>query len=240
MILPQTKPSRLLLIITLGALSFGALFYFAQNRIGDTAATSKLQPVVTAHAQEFPPSVNATTPAAVTPQSEITLSDVDLKKWETFHAIEQSNNDNDPRLDSDLKNLSENLRASLHKHYVGLAPEKRNQRGLVVYIIARDIKTIQDLDFLRSVYEEAPCLSMESCGSRGEHDPHLASIDESSLNYPQLVGLYQLEKQMQLNPKLLSDPNFRDRLLAAIQQASKFPVPAIQKKAEELLAKIQQ
>ena len=52
-----------------------------------------------------------------------------------------------------------------------------------------------------------------------------------------MAALYQLEQQLNVNPNLFRDPNKKDYFLSIIEQALKFPVPAVQKKAAEIQAK---
>lgn len=55
------------------------------------------------------------------------------EKKEIIEDILISKKDNDPRIDKDLKNLSEDERIYIQNKYFSLAPEDLNSRGLLVY-----------------------------------------------------------------------------------------------------------
>jgi hypothetical protein len=185
-------------------------------------------------------SLTAAKPSATPPAAALieaapkTLSVDEQKKWEALREILSSKNDNDPRLDKDLKNLSQNFHAELYDVYQKLPMEKRNERGLVAFLIARDLKSEKDFDFLKSIYNESPCLSLGDCTTRAASDPHLSNIDEGSMNYPQLTVLYQLQSQLNAKNKAFENGGFREQLKGLLTQAAQFPVPNVQKKAEEI------
>ena len=162
------------------------------------------------------------------------LSQAEQKLWNHFEEILASRNDNDPRV-GDLKNLSPEFRKSLFEKYNSLKPEDRNSRGFIVFLIAKDIRSASDLEFLQKVYQEPPCFSLENCsGGVADEDPHTAGVNQTTLNYPQLAGLYQLERQLETNPNLLKDPSLRAGVLATLKQAEAFPVPVIRQRAEQI------
>src|SRR5207302_220894 len=80
--------------------------------------------------------------------------------------ILRSRNDNDPRLDADFNDLSAETKRRFREKYGALAPEKRNERGTVVYLLGRNINDDRDWDFLREVAGEPPCLSLSDCSKR--------------------------------------------------------------------------
>ena len=120
-------------------------------------------------------------------------------QWQELQEIITSKNDNDPRLDQDFKILSEELHYLLIQKYSEIPEEDRNQRGLIVFLISRDLKYLEDLKFLKNIFKENPCLSLNNCNVLDSTDPHHSGIEQSSLNYPQLSALYQLEKQLTTN-----------------------------------------
>jgi hypothetical protein len=122
-------------------------------------------------------------------------------------------------------------------YYRNLVPEKRNERGLVSFLIAREMNSAEDFDFLREVMAEEPCLSMQDCKVLSPKDPHLGSVDEVSLNYPQLVVLYQLEGRLQKDPQLLADPNKKAQIRSLLSQSLNSSLPKIHDKAEEIQRK---
>jgi len=166
------------------------------------------------------------------------LSQEDKKSWASFEEIMVSKNDNDPRIDQNLRHLSEPMREIMMQKYSDLPQEKRNERGLIAFLIARDLKSPQDIEFLKEIYNERPCLSLENCAAASkDEDPHHSGMDHVSLNYPQMVALYQLDAQLTQRPELLNDPAFKTRVRNLLDLASRFDAPSVQKKAEELRAK---
>lgn len=165
------------------------------------------------------------------------LSFESRQKFEIVQDILSSKNDNDPRIDVELKTLDPLLKLVLQEKYNQLAEENRNQRGLLIYLISREIQSEQDLTFIKTVYEEPPCMSLSDCRSAGDFNPHMDSVNQVTLDYPQKVGLYQLEKSLVENAQLLSNPSFRKAAIELLQTAEKFPVPSIQKQAQKIRLK---
>lgn len=162
------------------------------------------------------------------------LNENDKRKWTAFTEVLRLKNDNDPRIDRDLKSLSPELHQKLTEAYHRLQKEDRNGRGLVAFLIARDLKTIKDAEFLKSIYLESPCLGFQSCELAAQDDPHLSGINQTSLNYPQIAGLYQLEKRLQNFPDLLEDPEMRRQISEILREARQFPADAVQNKAKQI------
>ena len=139
------------------------------------------------------------------------LGATDVATLETIEAVVKSKNDNDPRINTELKSLSPDVHQALYAKYKAFPAEDRNNRGLVVFLIARDLKSVADLDFLKKVYAESPCLSLEDCKNVGSDDAHFSGTNQTTMNYPQFAGLYQLEKQLEGRRDLLKDPVFKRR-----------------------------
>ncbi|AZZ36012.1 hypothetical protein CIK05_04135 [Bdellovibrio sp. qaytius] len=190
-------------------------------------------------------------PAAVTPSknSEVatesvsatiappTLTEPEQKLWITLEEILKSKNDSDARV-KELKNLTPAFHKALIEKYNTLKMEDRNGRGFIVFLVAKDLKSAEDLDFLQKVYQEAPCMNLENCnGSSVEDNPHNAGIDQTTLVYPQLVALYQIEKQLDSHPEILKDPALRAGIFATLKQAEAFPVPSVHDRAEKIRQK---
>lgn len=163
----------------------------------------------------------------------LSLSPVEQKKWESFLEILQSKNDNDPRVDKDLLNLSEPFKQALRDYYQNLPMEKRNERGFIAFLISRQVGSENDVFFLKSILKEKPCLSMADCNTQGFQDPHHASTDNVSLNYPQLVVLYELENKLKTDVNL-SLPQ-RQWMLEILQSGSYFPAGIVSSRAHEAL-----
>ena len=162
------------------------------------------------------------------------LSGEDLKSYQLFEAILKSKNDNDPRLDQDLKHQSQAVRNAMIEKYTQLAPEDKNERGLIAYMISRDVQSPEDLQFMKSVFDQPPCLSLADCKSTAPADPHFSTLNQTTLIYDQKVVLFQIEKNLTEHPEYLKDPVKREGFVAALRQAESYAVPSIQQKAQEI------
>ncbi len=136
------------------------------------------------------------------------------RKMTELDQILDSKNDNDPRLDSDFKVLDEDEKRALREKYVSYAPERFNEKGTLVFLIGRNIKTEDDVKFMDGVLKEPPCLSMQNCKvesakAHGEA-AHTESINSVTLAYPQIVTIRALEsyllasKDSPLTPTVMS------------------------------------
>lgn len=122
------------------------------------------------------------------------LSPEDRQKLNTLGDIIAAKNDNDPRLDSDFRSLSVPLKQAMRAKYYELPAENRAGRGTVVFLLGREIRSPEDVDFLASVVSEKPCLSFENCSqvmpeAQEEGADHHAGINNISLSYPELTSL---------------------------------------------------
>lgn len=121
------------------------------------------------------------------------LAEAEAKtKLATLEDILRSRNDNDPRLDRDFIGLSEDAKRVFREAYAALPRERRNERGTIVYLLGKNLRTGDDWAFLRAVAAEPPCLSLGDCakpaGSGG------GPGDEVTLAYPSLVALRQARR----------------------------------------------
>lgn len=167
------------------------------------------------------------------------LEGQNLATWQTFEDILKKRNDNDPRLDTELKSPSPEIRKALYEKYDLIPSEARNDKGLIVFLIARDFNSPEDAQFLKKVFEEPPCLSLADCKTVGPDDAHHAGVDQTTLNYPQLAGLYQLEKRLETHPEILKDPVQRADVVAILRQAEAYQVPKVQAKASQIRSRFQ-
>ena len=164
------------------------------------------------------------------------LSNEEQAKLQTLDEILKSKNDNDPRLDQLFQHLSTGIKLALEKRYQDFAREDRNGRGTIVFLISREITSTEDIQFLKSVYEEAPCTNMDGCSAAPSNDPHHSGVENTSLNYPQLVGLYQIERTIRNNPQAFSDSAQKAALLDLLSKAKLFPVQSVQNRASTILS----
>lgn len=136
----------------------------------------------------------------------------------------RAGNDNDPRLDTAFEGLDEKERAAFRRRYAELAPERRNQRGTIVYLLGRNLRTPEDWAFLRRVVAEPPCRGLADCSKDESGDePGLAV----TLAYPALVALEQAKRG-------LADPSLRTEALALLRAAKASPASVVAARAVEL------
>ncbi|MEZ0391170.1 MAG: hypothetical protein ACAH59_03070 [Pseudobdellovibrionaceae bacterium] len=162
------------------------------------------------------------------------LNSEDQKKWDILTEILESKNDNDPRLDQELRHLSPQMHQKLRKAYDLLSLESRNERGTIAFLLARDLQTLEDAEFITEIYQEKPCLGFQDCTKEDGTDPHLEGINQTSLNYPQLAALYQLGKRLESNLELLKNPEMKKQISDLLREARQFPAAAVQKRAEDI------
>jgi hypothetical protein len=117
----------------------------------------------------------------------------------TLDEVLVSGNDNDPRIDTELKVLGEAAKQAFRDKYRQLPAEDRNARGTVVFLLGRNLTQPRDYQFLADVLSEHPCLSPGDCakpmsaqGSGNPLDDH-ESGTAIALAYPQLTAIKALE-----------------------------------------------
>lgn len=141
-----------------------------------------------------PGSVPAAEPA---PDAEVTAQD--RKQSEILESILASHNDNDMRMDTELKVLDRGAKKLFQQKYAQIYPEMRNQRGTVVFLLGRNLTQSSDVAFMSKVLSEPPCRSMQNCASDPPHsgDVHGDNGVEVTLAYPQLQALKALERVLE-------------------------------------------
>lgn len=107
----------------------------------------------------------------------------------------QASNDNDPRLDRDFKALSLEAKRLFREKYRSVAPERRNERGTIVYLLGMNLSSSSDWAFLREVVGEPACLSLADCSRKDGGGG--APGDEVTLAYPALVALRQAQRALE-------------------------------------------
>jgi hypothetical protein len=243
----QTRKIFLSLII--GALLIAGLFFVVSrnNSAGDDVALLKPSQLDFTQSNELQqPAGNSeivgTEAAVELSKTAIFPTPADLnaseqKKWAILEEILKTKNDSDGRV-NELIGLSSEFHKALVRKYNSLIAEDRSGRGMIVFLLSRDLQSASDLEFLQKVYQEAPCLSLENCTVVSSDDsPHNAGVNQTTLIYPQLVALYQLEKQLESRPEFLKNPDMRAGILATLKQAETFPVPVVRERAEKIRQK---
>lgn len=145
-----------------------------------------------------------------------------------------SKNDNDPRMDRDLKTLNKETKEAFRSQYKKIAAEKRNDRGTIVFLIGRNIDSKDDLNFLGEVINEPPCKSISDCnkselgGLNRDHDDHQTGM-AVTLAYPQLVTIHSLKNYIKNNP----DGVLANQAKDILAQAKHSTIPEVSKAAED-------
>ncbi len=123
------------------------------------------------------------------------ISEATARQVQVLNEILASHNDNDPRMDSELKELNSETKTVLQEKYNLLPDTDRNGRGTIVFLIGRNLTGPADYQFLKQVLTEAPCLGLLDCAkpmqaSAGEEAAGIGAV----LDYPQLTALKAIEK----------------------------------------------
>lgn len=156
-------------------------------------------------------------------------------KLDLLKEILATKNDNDPRLDSEFRKLTPELKTQLREYYGSLPREAFNSRGTVVFLLSRNIESKEDADFLISVLKEPPCLSYLDCRkelSDSDADPDMVS--SLTLAYPQVVMLRSVGKIWALP----MEPDRREELKQAIKEAALSENSFLAQTAEEARATV--
>lgn len=246
-----TNPRKKQLWISLGmavTLIAAILFYSFSNKKELNSAQQALTSSPTGESSlqnhSIQPSVTPSQSPASVQSSFTQYSPQTQQTIKTLDRILQSKNDNDPRLDSDFRHLSIETKGALRQKYSTLRKEDLNARGTIALLIGREISDSSDIQFLKEILNEEPCLSLENCTSEAHlltgSDAHHEMGTEVTLAYPQLSALYWLEKfvstpdasRSQTTALLLKEA--KKAILAAQDSGS----PLIRRKAEELEKKL--
>lgn len=149
-----------------------------------------------------------------------------------FERILVNRDDNAPELDRELRHLTPAVRGYLQDRYRDMPREQRNELGLIVFLLGRDLAGASDFDFLKRVVSEEPCLSLEDCRrASSDRETHLESVDAITRAYPPLVALNRIEAFLGTNE---ASPEDRVRAREVIQKALTSRDPLVADKAREL------
>ena len=119
-------------------------------------------------------------------------------KLELLDEILRSGGDNDPRLDRDFGALSDETKRLIRDKYRQLPREKLNERGTIVYILASNLRSPADWDFMKDVVSEPACLSLADCSAANAAASERG--DEVTLAYPALVALKRTQRVAERSP----------------------------------------
>jgi len=163
----------------------------------------------------------------------------DFKKIELLKEILQSKNDNDPRLDTDLKVLSEGTKSLMREQYKQMRAESFNEKGTVVFLLGRNLNSVDDFTFLSQVLSEPPCQSMEDCTrssppTQGEA-VHEESVNSVTMSYPQIVSLRAIEHFLIKNRTI--DNPLKSAALKNLELAKNSPDALVSREAQVFSSK---
>jgi hypothetical protein len=183
---------------------------------------------------------NISSPELTLKKSEPQFSPETLSKVKLLKEILHSKNDNDPRMDSEFKVLSPELKQALNQLYDQLSKESLNERGSIVFILSKDLKTTEDLKIFNKVLVEEVCLSFADCQKLPleGNDSHLDSINAVSLLYPQLVALNRLENLIHKEDFFSHTDDYIREVREVLQNATESKDNRISQKAKKLLAEV--
>lgn len=232
----REKNRSILILLVPAAIGVGIFFEnLFQKKLADTIESNVDTRVTQELSANTEGSFSLKTPPTIQPStSNFELSQNDLQQWQVIEEVLISRNDNDLRVDSELKSISANLKERIKDEYHRLPMENRNGRGFLVFLIARDMKSAKDVEFMKSVFEEKPCLSLGDCGSIAEENPHLDSINNVSLNYPQMAILFQLKRKLEAEPSVADKELLRQEIEQLLREARQFPSPGIESRVSEI------
>ncbi len=180
--------------------------------------------------------------APVVPVSSLTPAD--QQKMKALDEIFTSKNDNDPRIDTELKNFTPEMKSALLAKYAAIPAERRNEKGTIAFLIGREINSKADVDFLKGILMEKPCLSLGDCNQPpAPHtgaDDHYEATNETTARYPQLVSIRALNHRYE---ELMQDPKANatliQQIIEALREAQNSPDPKIADEAKASLKQIE-
>ncbi len=165
--------------------------------------------------------------AEVSPTPEIPPKVALLKE------ILKSRNDNDPRLDKELRVLTPKERQQMRQFYRELPAEARNSKGTAVFLLGRNLERPEDFKFMADVVGEPSCLSLSNCAVADALTTGADDHDQSTavtLAYPQIVALKSVERLLQKNGGV----GHRREIDAILAAARKSENPRIRQMANAL------
>lgn len=154
-----------------------------------------------------------------------------------LNEILKTKDDNDPRLDTDFENLTSEEKKQLQEKYRGMKPEQLNERGTVIFLLGRNLKEPEDVQFLAEVLKEPTCQSLGDCKTPAPPSPSEGQDYEEigtdlTLAYPQVVSLKVMESY--LSSEEAKDPRLVDEIQRNVDLASQSKNLIVSRLAAEL------
>jgi hypothetical protein len=245
----MTRGKILFILVTLLILGFGVVLFGPPRSVSEDSSpvavsSSPVSISVVTPSETRRTGTEATVEAQIpveSPRSAPALSPSDQKKFLVLREILDSKNDNDPRIDTELKGLSSGLKRALVASYLDQPKEKLNERGTIVFLIGREIASPPDVDFLKGVLLEKPCMSISDCSRapapHAGEDDHREMVNDTTIRYPQLMAIQALKDRFQA---LKEAPKGQEELLrqirSALEEATRSPDPRIAEEAKAALS----
>ncbi len=165
----------------------------------------------------------------------------DIQHLKVLDEILATKNDNDPRMDSELRGLSPTSKRMMEDRYRSLPAEKRNERGTIAFLVGREISSADDVAFMEGILAESPCLSLGDCSREEKNidDEHLHAETGAavSLAYPQMVALHSIEGQIEKAEKGAKLSYFGD-IRRVIEESTRSQIPVVADKARALQTRL--
>jgi hypothetical protein len=204
------------------------------DSVAETQATPTPQGTVAT--SDTPPPMSA----SPTPTNALVTAE-DRQKVAVLEEILASHNDNDPRLDKEFRNLTPGAKAALRGKYESTQIERRNDRGTVVFLLGREIKSLEDARFLAGVMGEPTCLSLEDCAHKppGTVDEHAAMANEITVVYPQIVAVKSFERLLApADSSTEVSPEVRSLAMDALRAAQNSDSQKVAQAARDAISKV--
>lgn len=217
----------------------GAVWLFSSEKRAEVAPLlSTGNSSMTELTQAQPSPLASSRPLAV---EAVNPSPQDIQHLKVLDEILATKNDNDPRMDTELRGLSPTSKRMMEDRYRSLAPEKRNERGTVAFLVGREISSADDVAFMEGILSESPCLSLGDCSREDKNmdDEHLHPETglAVSLAYPQMVALHSIESQIEQAEKGARLSYLND-VRRVVDQATRSQIPLVADKARALQARL--
>lgn len=165
----------------------------------------------------------------------------DIQHIKVLDELLAAKNDNDPRLDTEFRGMSSTSKRMMEDRYRSLAPEKRNERGTIAFLVGREISSSDDVAFMGGILSEPPCLSLGDCSREDKNtdDAHLNAETGAAvtLEYPKLVALHSIESQIERAEKG-AQLSYLGDIRHVVEEASRSPIPTVADKARALQVRL--
>ncbi len=163
-------------------------------------------------------------------------SDNALEQMRILKEILASHNDNDARLDLELKSLNSDAKKLFQKHYEDLPVERRSDRGTIIFLLGRNMSEQSDFEFLQKVLLEKPCKSLMNCAQADVNTSEDDTQSEVALQYPQAVVLESVDRYISSHSEI--SPELKKEFLSLLEKGAHSKSPLISSQSKGLLKRL--